>query len=122
VRVQALAVTSPPITRALVEAHHRGVSVEVIVNGKVPKGRPSAAPSLAQAGIVVLSDRAHGAAGGAVAVIDRQVVLTGHFSFAAGAESQSAENLLVVSDAGLAARYIENWQAHAAHSVHPSGR
>lgn len=120
VRVQAYAVTSPPIAGALVEAHQRGVSVEVIVNGKVPKGRSSAAPSLAQAGIVVLIDRAHGATGGGVAVIDRQVVLTGNFSFAAGAESAGGENLLVISDAGLAARYSENWQAHAAHSVRPS--
>jgi hypothetical protein len=47
-------------------------------------------------------------------------VLTGGFSFAAGTESQSAENLLVISDAGLAARYSENWQAHAAHSVRSS--
>jgi phosphatidylserine/phosphatidylglycerophosphate/cardiolipin synthase-like enzyme len=123
VRVQAAAVTSPPIARALVEAHQRGVSVEVIVNGKVPKGRASAAPSLSQAGIAVLSDRAHApVGGGAVAVIDRQVVLTGGFSFAAGAESQSAENLLVISDASLAARYSENWQVHAAHSVRPSAQ
>ena len=120
VRVQAAAVTSPPIARALVEAHQRGVSVEVIVNGKAPKGRASAAPSLSQAGIAVLSDRAHAPVGGAVAVIDRQVVLTGGFSFADGADNQSAENLLVINDASLAARYTENWQAHAAHSVRPS--
>ena len=47
-----------------VEAHQRGVSVEVIVNGKVPKGLASAAPSLSQAGIAVLSDRAHAPVGG----------------------------------------------------------
>ena len=116
VRVQAPAVTSPPIAQALVEAHERGVSVEVIVNGKAPKGR-AAAPTLAQAGIAVLSDKAHPPVGGGVAVIDRQVVVTGGFSFAAGADSQSAENLLVISDAALATRYSENWQAHAAHSI-----
>lgn len=120
VRVQTVALTSPPIAEALVEAHQRGVSVEVIVNGKVPKGRVAAAPSLARAGIAVLSDRAHAPVGG-MAVIDRQVVLTGAFSFAAGPDNASAENLLVISDAGLAARYTENWQAHAAHSVRPSG-
>jgi len=116
VRVQAAAVTSSPIARALVEAHERGVSVEVIVNGKAPKGR-AAAPALAQAGIAVLSDKSHAPAGAGVAVIDRQVVVTGGFSFAAGADGQSAENLLVISDAALAARYSENWQTHAAHSV-----
>jgi phosphatidylserine/phosphatidylglycerophosphate/cardiolipin synthase-like enzyme len=121
VRVQALTVTSPPITRALVEAHQRGVSVEVIVNGKPPKGRSSAAPSLGQAGITVLSDKAHSSTAGAVVVIDRQVVVTGGFSFAASGDSQSAEILLVISDPTLAARYTENWQAHAAHSVRPSG-
>lgn len=122
VRVQAVTVTSPPITRALVEAHRRGVSVEVIVNGKVPKGRSSASPSLSQDGIAVLSDRAHGSTGGGVAVIDWQVVLTGNFSLAAGTETRIGGNLLVISDAGLAARYTENWQAHASHSVRSSGQ
>ena len=120
VRVQAVSLTSPPIARALVEAHQRGVSVEVIVNGKASKGRATA-PSLAQAGIAVLSDRAHAPVGG-MAVIDRHVVLTGAFSFADGADSQTAENLLVINDATLAARYTENWQAHAAHSVRSSGQ
>ena len=120
VRVQTVSLTLPSIAQALVEAHQRGVRVEVIVNGKAPKGRVAAAPSLARAGIAVLSDRAHAPVGG-TAVIDRQVVLTGAFSFAAGADSGSAENLLVISDARLAARYVENWQAHAAHSVRPSG-
>jgi hypothetical protein len=98
------------------------VSVEVIVNGKVPKGRSAASPSLAHDGIAVLSDRAHGSTGGGIAVIDRQVVLTGSFSLAAGTETRIGENLLVISDAGLAARYTEHWQAHAEHSVPSSGR
>ena len=120
VRVQTVALISPPIAQALVEAHQRGVSVKVIVGGKAATGH-AAVPSLARSGIAVLSDRAHVPVGG-MAVIDRQVVLTGAFSFATGADSGRAENLLVISDSSLAARYAENWKAHAAHSVRPSGQ
>lgn len=122
VRVQALTVSAPQITRALVDAHQRGVSVEVILDGKPPKGRYSAAAALTQSGIAVLSDTVHTSAGNNVMVIDRQVVLTGSFSFTPAADGQSAENLLVIHDPTLAARYGENWQAHAAHSVRSSRR
>lgn len=120
VRVQTVSLTLPSIAQALVEAHQRGVSVKVIVGGKAATGH-AAVPSLARSGIAVLSDRAHVPVGG-MAVIDRQVVLTGAFSFATGADSGRAENLLVISDSSLAARYAENWKAHAAHSVRPSGQ
>lgn len=110
------------ITKALVDAHQRGVSVEVILDGKPPKGRYSAAAALTQSGIAVLSDAVHTSAGNNVMVIDRQVVLTGSFSFTPAAAGQSAENLLVIHDPTLAARYGENWQAHAAHSVRSSRR
>lgn len=119
VRVQTLAMSSPQITRALVDAHQRGVSVEVILVGKPAKGHAPAVP-LAQAGIAVLIDKAHASAGSNVMVIDRQVVLTGSFSFAPSVDGPGAENLLVISDPTLAARYGDNWQAHAAHSVRSS--
>jgi len=119
VHVHALTVSAPQITRALVEAHQRGVRVEIILAGKSTKARAPAVASLTRAGIAVLTDRIH-AAGSSVMVIDEQVVLTGSLSFAPSADGQSAESLLVINDHALAARYDENWQAHAAHSVRSS--
>jgi len=50
-------------------------------------------------------------------VIDAEVVLTGSFGFTVAADQESADNLLVIHSPALAARYGENWQAHAAHST-----
>ena len=67
-------------------------------------------------GVAVLIDRAH-PANSNVMVIDAEVVLTGSFGFTVAADRESAENLLVIHAPALAARYGENWQVHAAHSV-----
>jgi len=110
-------VSAPPIVKALVDAHQRGVKVEVILERGQSKARSSAATALARAGIVTLIDGTHPAANNNVMVIDGQVVLTGTFGFTAAAERDNAENLLVIHAPGLATRYGDNWKIHAAHST-----
>jgi len=43
-------------------------------------------------------------------------VIVGSFNFTRAAEEKNAENLLVIRDKALAAKYIENWKVHAGHS------
>lgn len=43
-------------------------------------------------------------------------VIMGSFNFTKAAESSDAENLLVIRDTALAARYLKNWQTHRDHS------
>ncbi|HKW94394.1 MAG TPA: phospholipase D-like domain-containing protein [Methylomirabilota bacterium] len=117
VLVQAVTVSSPPIVKALIDAHQRGVKVEVILERSSARARYTAAAALAQAGIVTLIDGAHHAASNNVMVIDGQVVLTGGFTFTTAAERDNAENLLVIHAPGLATRYGDNWKLHAAHST-----
>jgi phosphatidylserine/phosphatidylglycerophosphate/cardiolipin synthase-like enzyme len=116
VLVQAAALTSPQITKALVDAQHRGVKVEVILDRKHAKGRTSSADTLARDGLTVLIDRAH-PANSNVMVIDAEVVVTGSSGFTVAADRETADSLLVIHSPTLAARYGENWQVHAAHSV-----
>ena len=116
VLVQAEALSSPQITKALVDAQHRGVKVEVILDRRQAKGRTSSADALARDGLTVLIDRAHPATSN-VMVIDAQVVVTGSSGFTVASDRESADNLLVIHSPALAARYGENWQVHAAHSV-----
>ena len=47
-----------------------------------------------------------------IIVIDGAVVVTGSFNFTRAAESNNAENLLVIHDAHLAERYLANWKEH----------
>ena len=116
VLVQAAALSSPQITKSLVDAQHRGVKVEVILDRKHAKGRTSSADALARDGLTVLIDRAH-PANSNVMVIDAEVVVTGSSGFTVVADRESADNLLVIHSPVLAARYGENWQVHAAHSI-----
>ena len=55
-------------------------------------------------------------------VIDGETVITGSFNFTRAAEEKNTENLLMIPDKNLAARYTENCQEHALHSEVYSGK
>jgi len=122
VLVQAYSFTSAPIARALALAHARGVDVQVILDRRETGAKYSSADFLAHAGIATLIDGAHAIAHNKVMVIDGETVITGSFNFTMAAERQNAENLLVIRDRALAARYVDNWRAHAEHSTRYAGR
>ena len=122
VLVQAYSFTSAPIAKALVEAHDRGVDVQVILDRKETGSKYSSADFLAHARIATFIDGAHAIAHNKVMVIDGEAVITGSFNFTTAAERRNAENLLVIHDRTLAAEYTANWQAHAAHSARYVGR
>jgi phosphatidylserine/phosphatidylglycerophosphate/cardiolipin synthase-like enzyme len=115
VLVQAYSFTSDTIAQALVAAKKRGVDVEAILD-KTDRG--SAVDIMVDAGIPTYMDPMHAIAHNKVIVIDGQTVLTGSFNFTPSAENRNAENLLVVRDQPIAAKYAANWQTHFKHS-HP---
>jgi phosphatidylserine/phosphatidylglycerophosphate/cardiolipin synthase-like enzyme len=120
--VQAYSFTSPPIAKALVDAHKRGVRVEVILDKSQRTDQYSSATFFANAGIPVKIDAAHAIAHNKVMVIDGETVITGSFNFTKAAEENNAENLLVIHDKQLTDRYIKNWEEHARHSEVYAGR
>jgi phosphatidylserine/phosphatidylglycerophosphate/cardiolipin synthase-like enzyme len=114
--VQAYSFTSAPIAKALVEAHQRGVRVEVLLDKSQRTERYSSATFLSHAGIATFIDGRHAIAHNKVMVIDAQTVLTGSFNFTKAAEEKNAENLLVLRGKELAAKYTANWREHRQHS------
>ena len=122
VKVQAYSFTSAPIAKALVDAHKRGVRVEVLLDKSQRTEKYSSADFLAHAGIPTRIDAQHRIAHNKVMVIDGAVVITGSFNFTKGAEHDNAENLLVIRSQALAAQYTRNWEAHAAHAEPYEGR
>ncbi len=116
VLVQAYSFTSRPIAKALVDAHQRGVRVEVILDESQVLQDNIRANYFAKAGLPVTVDGVHAIAHNKVMVIDEITVITGSFNFTRAAEVDNAENLLLVTDKFLAARYAENWREHRAHS------
>jgi phosphatidylserine/phosphatidylglycerophosphate/cardiolipin synthase-like enzyme len=120
--VQAYSFTSAPIAKALLNAHKRGVKVEVILDKSQRTDKYSSATFFYNSGIPVKIDSQHAIAHNKVMVIDGETVITGSFNFTKAAEEKNAENLLVIRDRKLAERYIKNWEEHAGHSEAYVGR
>jgi len=114
--VQAYTFSSKAISGALVDAHKRGVKVDVILDKSQKKDRYTEAITLLHAGIRTLIDPEHTIAHNKVMVIDDRVVITGSLNFTQTVEERNAENLLVIRDKETAETYTKNWQAHEAHS------
>jgi len=117
VLVQAYSFTSAPVAKALVAAKKRGVRVEAILDDSNNTAKYSAATFLLHAGIPTWIDEKHAIAHNKVMIIDDETVITGSFNFTKAAEERNAENLLILRDRALAARYTANWQEHKAHST-----
>ena len=122
VLVQAYSFTSAPIAKALVDAHKRGVDVQVILDKSQRSEKYSSADFVAHAGIPTYIDAKHKIAHNKIMVIDGQVVITGSFNFTKSAESENAENLLIINSTDLAVKYTKNWQEHLGHSERYAGR
>jgi phosphatidylserine/phosphatidylglycerophosphate/cardiolipin synthase-like enzyme len=114
--VKAYSCTTAPSAQAVVAARRRGVKVTVILDRSQRTEKYSAADFLAHNNIPTLIDAQHAIAHNKIMIIDGYLVLTGSFNFTEQAEERNAENLLVINDPVLAAKYVENWQAHEQHS------
>ena len=122
IQVQAYSFTSAPIAKGLVAAHERGVKVEIILDKSNLTAQYTSGPFVAKAGIPTKVDSAHEIAHNKIMIIDGETVITGSFNFTKSAEDKNAENLLVIRDKVLAAKYVENWKVHWEHSESYSGR
>jgi phosphatidylserine/phosphatidylglycerophosphate/cardiolipin synthase-like enzyme len=122
VLVQAYSFTSAPIAKAVVDAHKRGVKVNVILDKSQRTEKYSSADFVAHAGVPVSIDAKHKIAHNKIMVIDSNTVITGSFNFTKAAEEGNAENLLIIQSTDLAAKYTENWKKHAEHSEEYTGR
>jgi phosphatidylserine/phosphatidylglycerophosphate/cardiolipin synthase-like enzyme len=122
VLVQAYSFTSAPIAKALVDAHKRGVNVQVILDKSNRTANYSSADFVQHAGIATFIDAKHAIAHNKIMLIDNKTILTGSFNFTKAAEQSNAENLLVIEDPALIAKYIANWQAHLKHTDSYKGK
>jgi len=117
IKVQAYSFTSRPIAGALLNAHRRGVKVDVILDkSNAETTKYGTANFMTNRGIPTFIDDQHAIAHNKVMVIDQQTVITGSFNFTRAAEEKNAENLLIIRDGAIAGLYLKNWEAHRAHS------
>ena len=112
VLVQAYSFTSYRIAEALLDAHKRGVKVEVILDKSQRTDQYSSADFLSNSGIPTKIDGALAVAYNKVMIIDGEIVVMGSFNFTKSPEEINAENLLVIHDWKLAERCTMNWKEH----------
>jgi phosphatidylserine/phosphatidylglycerophosphate/cardiolipin synthase-like enzyme len=110
VRVAAYSFTSKPIAEALLEAHKRGIDVEVVVDRSQATARYTAATFLANQGVPVRVDYQYAIMHDKFIVVDGETVEEGSFNFTASAESKNAQNLVVLHDASVATQYGREWE------------
>ena len=96
--------------------------MQVILDKSQRTEKYSSADFVAHAGIPTFIDAKHAIAHNKIMVIDGRTILTGSFNFTKAAESNNAENLLVIKDIELARKYTENWKVHLQHSETYQGR
>lgn len=80
-------------------------------------GSGSDLPLLVTAGIPTYVDSAHRIHHNKVMVFDKRRFATGSFNFSASAQNSNAENNLICTGPEIAAKYLENYELHKAHSV-----
>jgi phosphatidylserine/phosphatidylglycerophosphate/cardiolipin synthase-like enzyme len=118
--VQAYSFTSKAITEALIAAHKRGVSVEVVLDHSNEKEDHTDLGLLIEAGLKPQVDAKHAIAHNKIMVVDRRTILTGSFNFTNQAEHENAENLLVLHHHHeLVAAYRQNFELHRGHAREP---
>ncbi len=114
--MQAYSFTSEEIAAALIQAHKRGIEVQLLLDKSNLTAKSSAAAMVARQGIPTHIDAAHAIANNKVVVIDGTTVITGSFNFTMAAEEKNAENLLVIRNRELAGIYAGNWKRHREHA------
>lgn len=114
--VQAYSFTSAPIAQALVEAKQRTVDVRLVVDKGQVTAHDTLAGWAAGKGIPTWVDHKHAIAHSKTMTIDSVRIITGSFNFTKAAEASNLENMLLIEDKALAAKYEANWNEHCAHS------
>lgn len=118
IRVQAYLLTSSNIAQALIDAHRRGIDVQILADAdQFRRGELSKLPELADAGIAVWLETKYQNAHNKILLIDAQTadatLITGSYNFTWSAQHKNAENILVVrKNLPLATQYLTNWERH----------
>ena len=117
VLVLAYSFTARPIAQALVDAKLRGVHVDVVLDHSHEREAHSDLHFFLEQGLVPLIDAQHAIAHNKVMIIDGHTLLTGSFNFTHHAETENAENLLVIKGhPDLVRAYRRNFAGHREHA------
>ncbi len=123
VLVNAYSFTQRRIATALIAAHQRGVSVQVIADSQQAAALPqNVLAELANGGVEVWLDANFQAAHNKVIVVDADArtatTITGSYNFTVAAQWHNAENVVILrNNPSVARAYRDNWLRLKAHAT-----
>jgi len=116
IRLEAYSIDETEITAALIDAHAKGIDIQIVIDQGQTSQNYSTAGKLKKAGIRTVVDRKHQLHHNKVIIIDDALVVTGSMNFTHSGNAKNAENMLIIHDAAIAARYTADFQLHYDHS------
>lgn len=106
----AFSFTSDPIGEVLLERSRAGVTVRGVVDAGQVSAAGAEFAGLRQAGLDVLLDGNEGLMHHKVFIVDDQAVVLGSYNFTRSAEEYNDEAVLIVHDAEIASRFLQEFE------------
>jgi phosphatidylserine/phosphatidylglycerophosphate/cardiolipin synthase-like enzyme len=121
--MQAYSFTSKEIADALLAAKSRGVHVEILLDRSNEQETCAELGQLMEQGLIPEIDAHHTLAHNKVLVVDRRTVITGSFDFTNQAETENAENLIILKGHfDVVNSYHRNFVEHKSHCQAPKAK
>ena len=103
-------VTDDRITRALLNAHRRGVRLRIVSDNDKANDPGSDIERLANAGIAVRIDRTLAHMHHKFAILDGQTLLNGSYNWTRGAANENHENIVIQTSPALVAHFEREFE------------
>ena len=118
--MMAYSFTYDPIVKALMEAHARGVNVEMMFDRANEAELRSDMPRCMENGMKVLIDAEHAIAHNKLMIVDQKIVITGSYNFTRQAEDSNAENVVIIrNNKAIVDKYLQYFENHRVHCRKP---
>jgi len=102
--------SSPQIARALVDANQRQVQIRIVLDQSQEIESASKSGYLIKHGLKIKYHLGFGLMHNKFAVIDARSLITGSFNWTSTAQEKNEENLLIMTDQPLIAKYQERFE------------
>lgn len=110
IKVAAYSFSSKAITKALINAHNRGVEIQIVLDKSQQAVKYSTFNELKRNNIPVRINSKYAIMHNKFMIIDGDILQTGSFNYTEAAENRNAENAItVMGDKPLVNKYTQEW-------------
>jgi len=102
-------ITQDELADALIQAHNRGIEIDIIIDDDWLYSSGSEYQDLLYAGIDIRGDNRGDLMHHKVMIIDGYVVVTGSYNWSASAEDRNDENIIILKSENIAKMYMEEF-------------